>query len=1495
MEIEEEEEEEVDEEETTKKQGKAKRNGKKTNWDFEEEEEEYSAGRNKKKATKATKRKPRTNNSRSKKHQGSDDDDHSDNEEDGEEEQEKASDNRKKPTKANRTTTNKTNKNKLPPSLLNLDLGPPRPAGARLIIHKLELENFKSYAGVRVVGPFHKCFTSVVGPNGSGKSNVIDALLFVFGKRAKQLRQAKVSDLIHCSEQYPNLQTARVSVHFCDIVDKKSDHQAEEQGREGRGEDFTVVPGSQLVLTREATKSNSSKYYINGKASNYTEVTALLRHRGIDLDHNRFLILQGEVEQIALMKPRGQNKNDVGMLEYLEDLIGSNEFVEAIEESGKLVESLSEERNEQVARVRIVEKERDGLEAAKNEAMEYIYKEKEIMEKQSILYQLGRAEAQAKVTAAAKKKAEIESKWKEEQERMATMRKELGEKEAGFKKEKKEYSALEKAMQTAKSDFTVYERNDVQMRQDMKHLSGKKKTLAQTLAKETNKLEEKRQQIAELERTIPGSARRLEELRGQLIVEEEKLSRIYEGLKGETSGLHHQMEEKQKQLMPSQKKINAARAEIELCLSKKAIIEERLAGVEQRFAQDKEAQAAIDQKLLDTKQAAKERQKELAQAKQQKEELSAQLKSCIEEEAQLADRVRALQLLIQQSEEAQSNVQMQSKLMRRLLEAGREGTLQGVHNRLGDLGSIHAKYDVAVSTACPALDHIVVDSTEDAQRCVELLRAEDLGRATFIILDKLQYLEKKAKRTEANGGTGFPEGVPRLFDLIQPLDPRYDLAFYQALQDTLVANDVEQATRIAYSSSGGSNKRYRVVTLKGELIDLSGTMSGGGSNPLSGKMKTSSSSSSRTAACSADPSLLSKKELHLKQKELQQCTEQLASLRKQRQELSQQLESNEALLNSLPLDLKKMKMEYQALQSQKEEVQQRLASLQQQSKLSAKEESSLAALQEEVDEKEAAIAEIKNQAAQLEEEVAAIQEEINRAGGKPLRQQKATVQQLNEEIDRLAAALTKDEVQLSSAKKLVRKVENTIEKTQREMQEAEEKFQETKERAKGLEEDAERVLQDFEAAKQALAAKEEKMRHIQRQYDEIKERVAGMRSREVEVENQLADASKNLQQHQKKVQMWTQRLHEVMLKYSRLCSEHELPGQTEGQEQEKQKEKEKEKEKEGTEEEEEEEEEMEKEQETEANEGDAMDEEEEGDEEETEGSSSNRKAKKKQIPSASASSLPMLSTSELERCDPQQLECDIGLLQEELSKMKPNVTAITQYNEKQAEYLRRAALLEEITCKRDTQRQRWDQLRKSRLDMFMEGFSQITMKLKEMYQMITIGGDAELELVDSLDPFSEGVVFSVRPPKKSWKNIINLSGGEKTLSSLSLVFALHHYKPTPIYIMDEIDAALDFRNVSIIANYIKDRTKDAQFLIVSLRNNMFEMADRMVGIYKTNNCTKSITINPHQFVLPTNTSSLASTTSKQKKKGLRQTAVAEEEEEEGQENVDPNASLSTSF
>lgn len=74
-------------------------------------------------------------------------------------------------------------------------------------------------------------------------------------------------------------------------------------------------------------------------------------------------------------------------------------------------------------------------------------------------------------------------------------------------------------------------------------------------------------------------------------------------------------------------------------------------------------------------------------------------------------------------------------------------------------------------------------------------------------------------------------------------------------------------------------------------------------------------------------------------------------------------------------------------------------------------------------------------------------------------------------------------------------------------------------------------------------------------------------------------------------------------------------------------------------------------------------------------------------------------------------------------------------------YLQRVAQLDEITTERDKFKRAYEDLRKQRLNEFMTGFNMITNKLKENYQMLTLGGDAELELVDSLDPFSEGIMF----------------------------------------------------------------------------------------------------------------------------------------------------------
>ncbi|NXV89707.1 SMC4 protein, partial [Calonectris borealis] len=122
--------------------------------------------------------------------------------------------------------------------------------------------------------------------------------------------------------------------------------------------------------------------------------------------------------------------------------------------------------------------------------------------------------------------------------------------------------------------------------------------------------------------------------------------------------------------------------------------------------------------------------------------------------------------------------------------------------------------------------------------------------------------------------------------------------------------------------------------------------------------------------------------------------------------------------------------------------------------------------------------------------------------------------------------------------------------------------------------------------------------------------------------------------------------------------------------------------------------------------------------------------------------LPVLSQEELEAIkDPDVITNQIALLEAQCHEMKPNLGAIAEYKKKEELYLKRVAELDDITNERDNFRQAFEDLRKQRLNEFMAGFNVITNKLKENYQMLTLGGDAELELVDSLDPFSEGIMF----------------------------------------------------------------------------------------------------------------------------------------------------------
>lgn len=147
------------------------------------------------------------------------------------------------------------------------------PDGSRLIITHIVNENFKSYAGVQELGPFHKYFTAIIGPNGSGKSNVIDSMLFVFGYRASKLRSKKISALLHDSQNHSKVTSCTVTVHFALMIDIPE-----------HVDDYHLKPGSEFYISRTACIDNSSYYTINGKKVQFKEVIFL---HSINLPHSK--------------------------------------------------------------------------------------------------------------------------------------------------------------------------------------------------------------------------------------------------------------------------------------------------------------------------------------------------------------------------------------------------------------------------------------------------------------------------------------------------------------------------------------------------------------------------------------------------------------------------------------------------------------------------------------------------------------------------------------------------------------------------------------------------------------------------------------------------------------------------------------------------------------------------------------------------------------------------------------------------------------------------------------------------------------------------------------------------------------------------------------------------------------------------------------------------------------------------------------------------------
>lgn len=168
------------------------------------------------------------------------------------------------------------------------------------------------------------------------------------------------------------------------------------------------------------------------------------------------------------------------------------------------------------------------------------------------------------------------------------------------------------------------------------------------------------------------------------------------------------------------------------------------------------------------------------------------------------------------SEQNQKQAKSRDRAINELLRCRSTGEIQGILGRLGDLGAVEKKYEVAVSAiGANKLDFVVVESVESSKACMEQLKRTGVGRASIMVLDQIR---SRTNHNQMNSARFYGEGCPRLFDLISMEDSTVRPAFYYVLRDCLVAGDLDQAIRV----SDEGHTRHRVATVSGQLVDPNG-------------------------------------------------------------------------------------------------------------------------------------------------------------------------------------------------------------------------------------------------------------------------------------------------------------------------------------------------------------------------------------------------------------------------------------------------------------------------------------------------------------------------------------------------------------------------------------------------------------------------------------------------------------------------------------------------
>ncbi|KAJ1329200.1 structural maintenance of chromosome 1 [Microdochium nivale] len=222
-----------------------------------------------------------------------------------------------------------------------------------------------------------------------------------------------------------------------------------------------------------------------------------------------------------------------------------------------------------------------------------------------------------------------------------------------------------------------------------------------------------------------------------------------------------------------------------------------------------------------------------------------------------------------------------------------------------------------------------------------------------------------------------------------------------------------------------------------------------------------------------------------------------------------------------------------------------------------------------------------------------------------------------------------------------------------------------------------------------------------------------------------------------------------------------------------------------------------------------------------------------------------------------KLQDNIVSLTSELEKLNPNMRAMERLEVTEARLKATEKEFEDSKTALKAAKDSFDDVKTQRYELFNKAFTHIQEQISHVYKDLTrseqypLGGQAYLDIEEDTDkPYLSGIKYHAMPPLKRFRDMEHLSGGEKTMAALALLFAIHSYQPSPFFVLDEVDAALDNANVEKIKNYIREHSGPGmQFIVISLKAGLFQDSESLVGVYRDQdvNSSKSLTLDLRKY------------------------------------------------